>query len=167
MFLFTYISGYNHCSCYLFLGIVLYYFSNLNLKLWRPSSSRRPNVKSISKYTHANVLGLNWLKLLFLHVKHRGRKDCFSHGFLFSFGIILTNCFQFGWKKSICPSFQFVLIPSSPDTRNVADREGLAREGKQKARQTPIFSSTTTVSLTLCMSAGGWFGSHSRGKINQ
>jgi len=75
------------------------HLSNLNLKLWRAGGSRRPSVESVSKYTHTNMLGLNWLKMLFLHVKHQGRKDCFSNGFLFSFGIILTNCFLFRWKN--------------------------------------------------------------------
>jgi len=54
-------------------------------------------------------------------------------------------------EKSICPSFQLVLIPPSPAAREAADKEGLVRNGKQKARKTLILSNTTIVSLTLCV----------------
>lgn len=61
-------------------------------------------------------------------------------------------------EKSICPSFQLVLIPPSPAARTVADKEGLVRNRKQRARNTPILSNTAIVSLTLCVWGGGLEG---------
>lgn len=74
-----------------------------------------------------------------------------------------NNLFSIWVEKSICPSPQPVLIPTSP--RKEVDGEGLVGNGSRGQEKHWFFPILQLFSL--CMDMNDWFVRHTRGKENQ